>query len=124
MKPALHVFAPLPTAAPGAAETTGPQPAVAPDSLQRATAQLEAATAFLGSRYIENLIANTVTLAVQRAASPFCDRDGAAAFLLCDVSQIDRAAKAGIIKRHLRGGTPLFEKADLAEAITSGRWRK
>lgn len=90
--------------------------------IQRAVAQLEAATAFLGSRYIENLIAQSVTIATQRAMSPLCDRAGAAALAMCDVSEIDRAAKEGIIKRHFRGQTPLFEKADIVAAVTSGRW--
>jgi hypothetical protein len=39
------------------------------------------------------------------------------------VDAIDAADKAGIIKRHLRGETPIYEKAEIVEAITSGRWK-
>lgn len=98
-------------------------PSVVPEELQRAVAQFEAATEFLGSRYLERLIATTLTAAVLRAASPLCDRAGAAALALCSVDQIDQATQAGIITRHLRGETPLYEKAAIVEAITSGRWR-
>jgi hypothetical protein len=91
--------------------------------VERAVARLEVATEFLGSRHIEMLIVRAVEQAAARAMSPLCDRAAAAALARCDVSQIDRAAKAGIIKRHFRGDTPLFEKADIIAAITSGRWR-
>lgn len=98
-------------------------PAAVPEPLERAAARLEAATTFLESRFIERLIENAVTVATIRAQSPLCDRAGAAALAHCDVSQIDRAASAGIIKKHLRGDTPLFDKAEIYEAITSGRWK-
>ena len=94
-----------------------------PDVIQRAVAEFEASAEFLGSRYMERLIANTITAAVLRAASPLCDRAGAAAIALCSVDQIEQAEKAGIITRHLRGETPLYEKAAIVEAITGGRWR-
>lgn len=98
-------------------------PSAVPDELRRAVAMFEASTEFLGSRYMERLIANTITAAVLRAASPLCDRNGAAALALCSVDQIDQAVQAGIITKHLRGETPLFEKAAIVEAITSGRWK-
>lgn len=90
--------------------------------LQRAVAQLEAATTFLGSRYIENLIVTTVKATVQQAVSPLCDRAGAAALAGCDVSRIDRAVKSGILQAHYLGESPRFVKAEIIEAITSGRW--
>ena len=98
-------------------------PSAVPEVFQRAVAEFEAAAEFLKSRYMERLIANTITAAVLRAASPLCDRAGAAAIALCSVDQIEQAEKAGIITRHLRGETPLYEKAAIVEAITSGRWR-
>ena len=98
-------------------------PSAVPDDLLRAVELFEKATEFLESRYMERLIANTLTAAVLRAASPLCDRQGAAALALCSVDQIDAADKSGIIKRHLRGETPLYEKAEIVEAITQGRWR-
>lgn len=99
-----------------------PASATVADEIARAVAQLEGSIQFFQSRYIETLIIRTIETTLQRAVSPLCDRNGAAALAMCDVSQIDRAAKAGIIQAHYRGGTPLFEKADILEAITSGRW--
>lgn len=98
-------------------------PKAPPEELQRAVARFEAAAEFLQSRFMERLVANSVAAAVQRAASPLCDRAGAAALALCSVDQIDAAEKAGIIKKHLRGETPLYEKAAIIEAIVTGRWR-
>ncbi len=108
---------------PGTALSSASAPSAVPEPIACAVAKIEAATRFLDSRYIENLIVQTTKAAVLQAASPLCDRAGAAALAHCDVSQIDRAASAGIIKKHLRGDTPLYDKAEIYEAITSGRWR-
>lgn len=106
------------TAAPSASA-----PAAVPDDLTRAVGKIEAATRFLESRHIENLIAATVRGAVLQAHSPLCDRAGAAALVGCEVSTIDRAVKAGILQAHYLGDSPRFVKAQVIEAITSGRWK-
>ena len=109
---------------PGTAAPSASAPAAVPDDLTRAAAKLEAATRFLDSRHIENLIVSSVNAAVARAFSPLCDRAGAAQLVGCDVSTIDRAVKSGILKAHYLGESPRFDKAQVIEALTSGRWRK
>ncbi len=94
------------------------------DAVGHAVAELEAAAAFLKSRYLEGLIEQTLFAAVQRANSPWLDRAGAAAYCQCSTSELDRVAAAGVIKTYLRGGTPLFRRADLDETISTGRWPK
>jgi len=58
-----------------------------------------------------------------KAASPWRDRDGAAAHCCCSVSEIDRAADEGVIPRHHRGRTPLFRVDELDDVIFRGAWR-
>lgn len=92
--------------------------------LERALADIEAAGAFLRSRYFEAVITRAVTEAQHAANSPWLTRDDAAAYARCSTSEIDRAADDGAFPRHLRGGTPLFRKADIDAAIEGGRWTK
>lgn len=119
-----HISALPPFAAnePGTAAPSASAPAAVPEDLTRAVGKIEAATRFLESRHIENLIAATVRGAVLQAASPLCDRAGAAALVGCEVSTIDRAVKAGILQAHYLGESPRFVKAQVIEAVTSGRW--
>jgi hypothetical protein len=101
-----------------------PHPTLSPVEAERVAAELEHATAFLRSRYIEGLIEQAVTQAVLRSSSPWLDRAGAAAYVCCSTSEIDRAARAGVFPTYQRGSGPLFRKEDLDRALTEGRWRK
>lgn len=92
--------------------------------LERALADIEAAGAFLRSRYFEAVITRAVTEAQHAANSPWLTRDDAAAYARCSTSEIDRVADAGVLPRYQRGGTPMFRKDDIDAAITDGRWPK
>ena len=89
---------------------------------ERAMADIEAAGAYLRGTFFEAVIAKNVRAAVLEAQSPYVDRAGAAARWRCSESEIDRAAKAGVLTRLNRGGTPLFLKEEGDEAIRSGTW--
>lgn len=97
--------------------------AVSPD-IARLLCDLEHATAFLQSRYIEALIEKAIAQAVQRANSPWLDRSAAAAYCHCSVSEIDRAAVANAFPTHHRAGTPLFRRDEIDAAIAERRWPK
>ncbi len=90
---------------------------------ERAVADLEAAATFLRSPFFPAQMEHAVRAAVIECQSPWLDRAGAAARWRCSESEIDRAAKAGILTRFERCETPLFEKAQGDEAIRSGRWK-
>lgn len=90
---------------------------------ERAVADLESVAAFLRGEFFEAAMAQAVRSATIEAQSPWVDRAGAAVRWRCSVDEIDRAAKAGVLVRHERNGTPLFEKAQGDEAIREGRWK-
>lgn len=93
-------------------------------SVSAAVAELNGAAEFLRSPFFTAQLVQGIQQAAQRAASPWVDRAGAAAYALCSTSEIDRAAKAGVITKHERGGTPMFLKAEIDEAIRSGKWKR
>lgn len=97
---------------------------VSPEAIARVLAQLEQAAELLGGRYIEGLIEQTLTRAAREACSPWLDRAGAAAYCRCSTSEIDRQAALGVLSAYARGGTPLYRRDDLDDAIRSGRWKK
>ena len=72
--------------------------------------------------YMQAQLVEAHERAVIRCQSPWLNRADAAAHCRCSTSEIDRAANAGIVKRYLRAGTPLFKRAELDEAIESGKW--
>lgn len=110
--------------APSGAVTRRERASVSPEAVARVLAELENAAEFLRSSYFEARVEQAIAAAVVRSQSPWLDRAGAAAYCQCSTSEIDRAAAAGAFKTHLRGGTPLFRREDLDEAIALGRWPK
>lgn len=90
----------------------------------KAVAELESAAGMLRSSYFEGLVAKAVASAVQASQSKWLDRAAAAAHCRCSTAEIDRAAAAGFFKTHRRGGTPLFERAELDAVIEGGGWLK
>ena len=90
---------------------------------ERAVADLEAVAAFLRSPFFQAQMERAVRAAVMDSQSPWVDRAGAAARWRCSESEIDRAAKAGILTRLERSETPLFEKAQGDDAIRAGKWK-
>lgn len=62
--------------------------------------------------------------AVVRCHSPWLNRADAAEHVRCSTSEIDRAANAGVIRRYMRAGTPLFKRAEIDQAIEEGAWPK
>ena len=97
---------------------------VSPEAVARVLAELENAADFLRSSYLEARIVKGLEEAVIRTQSPWVDRIGAATYCCCSLSEIDRAARAGAFNTYLRGGTPMFLKKDLDEAITLQIWPK
>ena len=91
--------------------------------LGRAVAQIEASAKFLQSRYVEALIEQSVSRSVIAAQSPWLNREAAAAYWFCSTKEIDRAAAAGVLTRHVRGGTPMFLKAEGDEKLRAGEWK-
>lgn len=90
---------------------------------ERCLAEWETASGFLQSSYMERLVERSVRVAVIESQSPFVDRSGAAARWRCSESEIDRAASAGILKRHYRNESPLFLKEQGDAAIQAGTWK-
>lgn len=88
-----------------------------------AVADLESVATYWRSPHLEAAIEAAVRSAVLQSQSPWVDRAGAAARWRCSVDEIDRAAKAGVLVRHERHGTPLFEKVQGDDALRSGAWR-
>lgn len=93
-------------------------------AVARVLAELEHAAAFLKSHYVETLIERAVGAAVERANSRWLDRQAAAAYCRCSLTELDRARKLGVFPEHLRAGTPLFLREDLDAAILKGHWPK
>lgn len=87
-----------------------------------AVAKLEAAGKFLQSEFFMARLMEGMRLTAIEVSSPWLDRKAAAAYAHCSPQEIDRAASAKIVPKHQRGGAPMFLKADIDEAITSGRW--
>lgn len=71
---------------------------------------------------LRDTIATAVKEATLSASSPWCNRVAAAAYAQCSTSEIDRAANAGTFRRYMRGGTPVFKKAEIDRAIERGEW--
>lgn len=85
-------------------------------------AKIEAAAAFLQSPFLVAQLIEGMQQAVVRVHSPWLTRKDAAEYARCSTSEIDRSCREGIIKRYDRGGTPMFQKAEIDEAIRSGKW--
>jgi hypothetical protein len=90
---------------------------------ERAIADLEAVAAFVRGTFFQAQMEAAVRMAVIEGQSPWLDRNAAAARWRCSVDEIDRAAKAGVLVRHERGNTPLFDKAQGDEALRTGKWK-
>lgn len=90
---------------------------------ERAVSDFENAADFLRGPHFEAIVYKALQRSITAAQSPWLDRHEAAAHCRCGVSEIDRAAASGVIRRFLRGATPLFSKTDLNTAIAGGRWR-
>lgn len=90
---------------------------------ERAIADLEAVAAFLKGPFFQAQMQRAVQSAVIESQSPWVDRAGAAARWRCSVTEIDRAAKAGILTRLERCETPLYDKAQGDNAIRAGAWK-
>lgn len=90
---------------------------------ERAIADLESVSAFLRGPFFQAAMESAVRAAVIESQSPWVDRAGAGARWRCSVDEIDRAAKAGVLVRYERNGTPLFEKEQGDAAIREGRWK-
>jgi hypothetical protein len=93
-------------------------------------AKVEAAAAFLTSPFLVAQLLEGMHAAVISAHSPWLNRKDAAAYARCSTSEIDRVsnpkdaveARFPILKKHMRGGSPVFERAQIDDAIRSGRW--
>lgn len=94
-----------------------------PDAAILATlAKLEASAKFLQSEFFMARLLEGQRVAAIQVSSPWLDRNAAAAYAYCSVAEVDRAANEGIITRHQRGGSPMFEKVEIDEAIRNGAW--
>lgn len=92
-------------------------------SAELAIAAERSMSEFLRSSYFQAVVTEAVDKSLLAGRSPWLDRKGAAVHCRCSVSEISRAAAAGIIKQFMRGMTPVYSKTDLNTAIASGRWR-
>ena len=92
------------------------------DAVNVAAAKVEAAAAFLTSPFLVARIVEGMQAAAIRAQSPWLNRQDAADYARCGISEIDRAASAGVIKKYMRGGAPLFKRAEIDAAIEKGSW--
>ena len=50
------------------------------------------------------------------------NRHNAADYARCGISEVNRAAVLGIIKKYERGGSPLFKRSEIDAAIEAGKW--
>lgn len=91
-------------------------------SLPAAVAKIEAAAAFLQSPFLVAQLLEGMQAAVIRANSPWLTRKEAAEHARCSPSEIDRAASKQILKRYMRNGTPLYQRAEIDAAISTGKW--
>lgn len=90
--------------------------------LRTAVAEITAAAEFLKGPYFQTEVIRAAQRAAVHAMADLVDRQTAADLFFCSPSEIDRAAAAGVFKRHMRAGTPLFEKREIRDAIMSGKW--
>jgi hypothetical protein len=89
---------------------------------REAVAKIDAAASFLQSPYLQARLIEGMQLAMVRVHSPWMTRQDAAEYARCSASEIDRVANLGVIVRHMRGGTPLFKRAEIDEAIENNKW--
>lgn len=94
------------------------------DAILTSAAKVEAAATFLQSPFLVARIVEGMQAAVIRVNSPWLNRQDAADYARCGVSEIDRVAAAGLITKFMRGGTPLFKRSEIDSAIESGKWMK
>ena len=95
------------------------------EAIQSAVIELRLAAEFVRGPYIEARIAEGLKDAVAAAMGPFLDRRAAAAFARVSLSEIDRAANAGVFpRRRINGekGKPVFRRDEIEAAIMGGRW--
>lgn len=93
-------------------------------SISAAVAELNSAADFLRGPFFLAQFKQELRRAALEAASPWLDREAAAAYARCSTSEIDRAAREGVFARHERGGTPMFLKSEIDAAITGGKWKR
>lgn len=94
----------------------------ADQAILTSAARVDAAAKFLQSPMLVAQIIEGMERAVIRAHSPWLTRKDAAAYAGCSASEIDRAGAAKVLRRYQRGGTPMYHRADIDDAILSGRW--
>ena len=92
------------------------------DAVNVAAARVEAAAAFLMSPFLVARIVEGMQAAAIRAQSPWLNRQDAADYARCGISEIDRAAHLKIITKYQRGGAPLFKRAEIDAVIENGKW--
>lgn len=93
------------------------------DLIQRLESAISGAE-YLSKPFFGDKVVHAAQLAVVRASSPWLSRQDAGQYWRCSEWEIDRAAKAGTLRKYMRGGTPMFLKAEGDEAIKTGRWVK
>lgn len=91
-------------------------------AVQKIQTAAQVVTAFSAGPAMLAMIEERVTKCVRQAESPFVDRAAAAERWFKSLSDIDRAAEAGILTRLTAGGRPLFLKEEGDNAIRDGRW--
>ncbi len=92
-------------------------------NLFESAARVAAAAAFLTSPYLVARLCEAMQAAVIRAQSPWLNRQDAADYCRCGLSEIDRAANVlKIFKRYNRGGSPVFKRSEIDAAIEGGKW--
>lgn len=94
----------------------------ADNAILTSAARVDAAAKFLQSPLFVAQIVEGMQAAVIRANSPWLNRRDAAEYARCSVSEVDRAAREGMIKSYPRGGAPLFKRAEIDETISAGKW--
>lgn len=72
------------------------------------------------AKQVAEFVSRAVVTELQKQASPWVDRKGAAAYCHCSVQTIDKARATGDIQTYWRGETPMLKKEDLDKWIESG----
>ena len=85
--------------------------------------RIHSAARFLDSPMMVARLEEALRKGIAQSDSPFVDRAAGAARWYCSASEVDRAATDGILRKHVRGNTPLFEKAEGDAAIRTGKWK-
>lgn len=91
---------------------------------ERGINDFESAGAFLRGPFFEAMVGRAIQQAIHASQSPFVNRSDAAARWRCSESEIDRAAKAGVLTKFLRNESPMYLKEQGDEAIRLGKWKK